>query len=265
MRRVMPESQSGEPRYTEKEVSAILKRAAELQGDGAHESGGTSLEQLQQAAAEIGIGPSMVERAAVELGTKDMQGPGAKWLGGPWGVDYEKLLPGIIDEDSWPGAVEDLRAETGRVGFPKQVGKGYEWLSLQPDPLHITFTPSGQNTRVRVTARFGQWGALIYTLFAVLIEVVVFAAFGKLSFPTPQICLSLWFGPPIVAFLAGRAVFGQVAKKKRLQTQRMIARLEASITSPAPQVVEAARTRSISYAQPEEQSAFTLQVGTRRE
>src|SRR5205823_5267692 len=121
--------------------------------------------------------------------------------------DYDKLLPGVIDEESWPCVVEDLRAETGRVGFPRQVGKGYEWLSLQPDPLHITFTPSGPNTRVRVTARFGQWGALIYTLFAVLVELVVIAAFGKQSFPTPQIWLSLLLGPPAAAFLAGRAVF----------------------------------------------------------
>ena len=56
-----------------------------------------------------------------------------------------------------------------------------KFLSLQPDPLHITFTPSGPNTRVRVTARFGQWGALIYTLFAVLIEVVVIGLFATFS------------------------------------------------------------------------------------
>ena len=264
----MPERQSDEPRYTEKEVSAILKRAAELQGEGVLATGGTSLAQLQQVAAEIGIDPVRVQQAAAELNTKGQTGPGAAWLGGPWGVDYDKLLPGVIDADSWPGVVEDLRAETGRVGFPKQVGKGYEWLSEDPDPLHMTITPSGSNTRVRVMARFGQWGALLYilpTFFALLIAAIVTSAFFKHGHMTPQMALMILLGTPTATLLAGRAVFGQVATKKRLQTQRMISRLEVTLTAPPLHVAEAARTHSISYTQPQDQSAFTLQAGTRRD
>jgi len=264
----MSDSHYGEPQYTEKEVSAILKRAAELQGDGAKATGGTSLTQLQQAAAEIGIDPSMVQRAADELASSAPRGPGAAWLGGPWGVDYDKLLPGVIDENSWPGVVEDLRSATGRVGTPKQVGKGYEFLSNDPDTLHVTFTPSGSSTRVRVTARFGEWGAVFYvlpSLFALFISVITTAVLAKHGLMTPQLALTILFGVPSATLIAGRAGFGRVAKKKRLQTQRLISRLETSLAASAQQIEEAARTHAISYAPPQEQSAFTLQTGTRRE
>jgi len=264
----MSEHESDGIRYTEKEVRAILKRAAELPGEGALATGGTSLAQLQQAAAEIGIDPVRVQQAAAELNTKRQTGPGAAWLGGPWGVDYDKLLPGVIDEDSWPGLVEDLRSETGRVGTPKQVGKGYEWLSQDPHPLHITFTPSGSNTRVRVMARFGQWAGFLYflpTFFPLLIATMVTAILSKHGHMTTQLALMILLGTPTATLLAGRAVFGQVAKKKRLQTQRMISRLEAALTAPPLQVAEAARKHAISYAQPQDQSAFTVQAGTRRE
>jgi hypothetical protein len=265
---MMPESHNDESRYTEKEVSAILKRAAELQGEGVLATGGTSLAQLQQAAAEIGIDPVKVQQAAAELNTKGQTGPGAAWLGGPWGVDYDKLLPGVIDEDSWPGVVEDLRGETGRVGIPKQVGKGYEWLSLEPDMVHMTFTPSGSNTRVRVMARFGQWGGLLYimpTLFAMLAAAIVTSALWKHGHITQQMALMILLGAPAAALLAGRAVFGQVAKKKRLQTQQMISRLEATLTATPPQAAEAAHSHSISYTQPQDSSAFTLQASTPRD
>jgi hypothetical protein len=71
----MPGSLQTTQRLTEKEVSAILRRAVELQGARAAEkamddsglaeaSAGISLTQLQQAAAELGIAPDVIEAAA---------------------------------------------------------------------------------------------------------------------------------------------------------------------------------------------------------
>ena len=264
----MSESKTNEPRYTEKEVGAILKRAAELQAGAPPRGGETSLSQLQQAASEIGIDPENLRRAAAEIESGSLHGPGATWLGGPWGVDYDRVLPGVVDDDSWPTIVEDMRAATGRVGSPKEVGKGYEWLSTEPDPLHITFTPTGTNTRLRVTARFGLWGGLLYTLppfFSLMFAAMLSAVLSKHHTISPHMVLIILLGVPASVLLAGRALFGRITNKKRLQTQRLISRLETSLAATSQQVVEAAQTHSIPYVSAEQESAPTLQAGVRRD
>ena len=60
-----PDSQ---PLFDEREISAILKCAAEIQSaDGPARTFGLSLAELQQLAAEAGIGPQSVAAAAAEL------------------------------------------------------------------------------------------------------------------------------------------------------------------------------------------------------
>ena len=55
--------------YTDKEISAVLKRATELQGAQGPAGGtsGLSLDELEQIAAEVGIDPNYVKAAALEL------------------------------------------------------------------------------------------------------------------------------------------------------------------------------------------------------
>src|SRR5437764_11565147 len=86
-RETMPNSDEVSPRFTEKQVSAILKRAAELQtarGDAADPAAGFSLAQLQQAAAELGIDPGFLEAAAAEMEKGRRPGGRDSFCGGPW-------------------------------------------------------------------------------------------------------------------------------------------------------------------------------------
>src|SRR5262245_32780610 len=96
-------------RFSEKEVTAILRRAVELQAAGRDERrpgsrrGETSLDQLRrQAAAELGLAPQLVDQAALEVA--DAGAPaGRSWLwGGPWNVDHDRLVAGAVGEEDWP-------------------------------------------------------------------------------------------------------------------------------------------------------------------
>jgi hypothetical protein len=54
--------------YSEKEIGAILKRAAELSmSEAGSNAGGLSLEELQQIGREAGIDPDLILKAASEL------------------------------------------------------------------------------------------------------------------------------------------------------------------------------------------------------
>lgn len=130
----MPDNSSEGQQYTEKVVGAILKRAGDIQASesgGESEftrAGGTSLARLRQAAAEIGIDPSLIRRAARELAAEEETTSLPRLLGGPWRVDVDRLVAGRVDEDNWACVLDEMRSETGRVGFPKTVEKGFEWL-----------------------------------------------------------------------------------------------------------------------------------------
>lgn len=254
--------------YTEQEVSAILKRAGELQaamsgGADSGRAGGTSLSQLQQAAAEIGIDPALVQRAAQEIASEESVDPAVRLLGGPWRVDVDRLVAGRVDEESWPCVLDEMRSATGRVGYPKTVGKGFEWLSLQPNPLHITFTPAGQSTRLRVTARFTSWGVLLYLLpvtLSLAIAAMVIEAFGKSAAMTPEMALGLLLGAPAAAMLGGRAVFSRVCARKRRETRNLVSRLEKAIAAPRA-LAEITPVRRSVIMEQEEEAVMLVQSG----
>lgn len=240
----MTKDPSADRQYTEKEIRAILQRAGKLQEartPGGIGSAGTSLAQLQQAASELGLDPDLIAQAATEVETEATATKGPWLLGGPWRVDYDQILPGTVTEENWPFLLDELRAATGRVGNPKTVGKGFEWLSKQPDLLHITFTPHGANTRVRLTARWGDWRVVFYLLpsifavFPAVVFSVVFSISGRLS---PGLFLTLLPGLLALTFLGGRVGFGKLCARKRIQTHNLIDRLKRALNQSARQALE---------------------------
>jgi len=242
----MSKEPTDDRRYTEKEIQVILKCAGELQAARTENApgmlGGTTLAQLQQAAAEIGIDADLIAHAAQNLPLSQTEGQASGLLGGPWKVDSDQLVPGVVTEETWPFVVDDMRAATGRVGFPKAVGKGFEWLSLQPDAIHVTFTPTGAKTRVRVTARFGGWSGLFYILpamLALILTILLSTAFGKSDAMSPALFLTLLVGLPGMTLVGGRMAFKRFCAQRRQQTYHLIDRLKQAIAQPSPQTIVA--------------------------
>lgn len=229
-------------RYTEREVRAILQRAVELHaafvsGEEAcgAEATGATLAQLQLAAGEIGIEPRLIEQAAAELDAEPRAGYVARLVGGPWFVESDRLVSGTIGEEGWPLLLDDMRAATGRVGYPKAVGRGFEWLSLQPDPIHVTLTPHGGQTRVRVTARFGQWAGVFCVAPFVLAAVVatgIVLSLGGTGALTPAAVALILAGLPLLTLAAGRAGFSRFCGRRRRQMRALVAAVEGRITRP---------------------------------
>ena len=115
----MSDELSNDRRYTEKEIQAILKRASELQATRAENpsaADGTTLAQLQQPAAEIGIDADLIAQAAQSLNPGEDAGSSSLLAGGPWKVDFDQIVPGEVTEENWAFVVDEMRAATGRVG-----------------------------------------------------------------------------------------------------------------------------------------------------
>jgi hypothetical protein len=159
----MEEPARGRRRYGDEEVGLILKRAAELQGQeptAAAEGGGLSLTELEEIAAEAGIDPSYLRRAADEVDTVAMplRGEGMDRIAGaPLTLEFERTLTGELPEDGLEVLIPEI--QSAGLGQPSLLG---HTLTLQSTTatnirtLQVTISSQSGRTRIRIEERLDQ-------------------------------------------------------------------------------------------------------------
>jgi hypothetical protein len=119
----MPDSGKLPRLYDEREVGKILERATELQRQEparAAESGGLSLEELEEIALETGIDPRHLRRAAVELDSGEIDPSGwDRLVGDHTTLVYEATVPGELGRDDFEGVVSAIQQVARGPGRPR--------------------------------------------------------------------------------------------------------------------------------------------------
>lgn len=225
--------ESGQRTYSEAEVNAIMRRVVELQsvssGD-QHDSEGITLDRLIQAASELGIDPNMIEQAALELpegAAKKKRGA----FGVSWDVEETVVAAGTVTPETWPQVLDELRDATGRVGYPSASGTGFEWLSHQPDPLHVTFTPVGSTVKVRVKAHLGGWAAVFYIVPSAITAVTVLVNMLNPPWVRPEVFVASLLGAITVPGLFGHIAFRRFCAKRRTAVRALLSRVKNTIST----------------------------------
>ncbi len=152
--------------YTEREIAALLARAAERQQAAPHAdaSPGLTLDEIARVAAEAGLDPAHLRAAAAELDAGTLGRVAA-----PGAVTLERWVDAPLTDAAWEEAVAALRAQFGASvpnGFTApvpetaRVGAAHEWThgSLYGITTTVTVSPRGKRTRVRLTQ--SEWGAV---------------------------------------------------------------------------------------------------------
>ena len=150
----MPAELEPARRYTDREVRLILKSAVDLQqrhDHGDDPSRGMSLVELEQVAAEAGLDPALVRRAARELDTPGTPSETNAFLGSPTHLVLEQ----VVDTSILPGAFDQLldvtRAVTHEVGEVSAVGRQFGWKGrLDGAKTDVSVSAGNQRTTVRV-------------------------------------------------------------------------------------------------------------------
>jgi len=149
-------------RYGDKEVGLILKRAAELQRQepaSATEGGGLTLSELEEIAAEAGIDPRYLRRAATDIdagGSTLSSGKASYFFGAPLTIELERTLAGEFPEEEFSLLVPDVQQAAGGHGQTSALGKVFTWQSSTPQgerSLQVTVTSSDGRTRIRIEER----------------------------------------------------------------------------------------------------------------
>jgi hypothetical protein len=151
---------SGKEKFTEEQAAAIIRRAAQLQGEGRSGHKPTvDLEDLRKIAAEAGIDPSVLNIAVHEqrAGLPEKSKSGT----------LVRVIPGELKPDEFDIAFSRLPPNTKKA-WMSQMGKtlnGY----LQTSGLQVLFNIVSRNGVTRVELKSQPWLIFMYTMYPPLL------------------------------------------------------------------------------------------------
>jgi hypothetical protein len=150
--------------FTQQEAELILRRAARLD---VREAGAElSIEELERIAADAGIAPENIRRAAESLEAPQPLAPKSHFFGEPTSVLVERTLPVQLT----PGSLEVLASQMndllGGSGTVVSDGQRLSWTRKLEEsgslPTKVTLWNSGGRLRVQLRASNGSLAGGLY-------------------------------------------------------------------------------------------------------
>ena len=217
--------------FNEKQVGAILKRAAELQSGDSAPGVGLTLDELRAVAEETGLDPRHIEQAAREI-YQSAAPPraGFAFWGTPARLTEERVLAQHVDEDEWGEMVEEMQRQFGEVGVVSAAGATRTWshtghhgrtttaLSVTQRRGHLHLVAQ-RNMRQTIALTFGPAGAVVLNLVMMLATGEVF----PIAFPFNLVVAAVLL---TVAFFALRGVAGHFGRKEAGKLKAALDRAE---------------------------------------
>ncbi len=209
-----------ERRYSEQEIAAIFRAAAEQPETTEPETAaadGLTLAQLQSIGREVGLSPEAIARAAHGVDLRPVQA--RSFLGFPLAVTHTVQLQRHLTDDDWDRLVVQLREVFGARGRVRSEGSLRQWSNGN---LHVLLEPTDQGHRIRFGtvhggARAGIAAGLL--LFgAAIVTAVATAVSGTLSEAASGIWIMVGVG---VIMIANRAL--RLPAWARIRAQQMAA------------------------------------------
>jgi hypothetical protein len=159
-------------RFSGGEVQEIVKRASELEATAPTHGDAMTIGGVEALAAEVGIAPDTVRRAADSLRAS----PGGASLpalepirsnplaGGPTTVVIERVVEGELPESEYAVMVDETRRFLKNVGQVSQLGRSFSWVA--------SGGPSRRNLEIVVSMRAGRTRITIQENLAPLVGAV---------------------------------------------------------------------------------------------
>jgi hypothetical protein len=231
-------------RYGDKEVGLILKRAAELQRlepASGPEGSGLTVAELEEIAAEAGIDPAHLRRAAEEF---EAAGAGLhaegseKLVGAPLTIRLERSLPGELSESGFERLVPEIQRVADGHGQASLLGQTLTWRSISANSersLQVTVSSRNGRTRILIEERLSQ---LAGQLFGGIIGGVgggvglgVGLGVGIGALQSVAFAVAWPVGVVGGAYLLARTIYRSTARRRQRTLRNLLEGLTAEIES----------------------------------
>jgi hypothetical protein len=210
------------PKYTDRQMALILKRAASLQASG--DEGRFSLEEVRQIAAQVGIPAELVTRAANEL-TAGAEGSG---IGGPGASYYAtRAVPGAVSPSDYPELLSIIRRVTRDPGKPSDLAGALEWRSSTGySSLAVTIAPGKDEAVIRVEGEFGGQKMVSYLIAGAATGLATLAALGS---GNPVVAAGVAGGVGLLSVTGARLLWGRLARRAEERVSQLRDALAAGL------------------------------------
>jgi len=222
--------------YDEKEVSRLLERATELQRQEpmrAAGGGGLSLDELADIAAEAGIDPRYLRRAALELDGGAGGDTRRSWFAGEQTVLLrEEVIPGELPESGFERLVAVIQMVAHEHGQPSLLGHTLTWQAETTNKtrsLQVLVSVRDGETRIRVEERLAHLAGAAFGISMGVVGPTLGVAVGlpialevlgsailAVGFPVGAVALS---------YMAGREIFRRAVRRRRSAVAELIDQL----------------------------------------
>lgn len=215
----------GRKRFSDKEVAAILQRAAELAAVEQKTGGGSTLDELERIAAEAGLDPALIRRAAADVSSGHASTSlGEAVAGGPVRVVYEVEVDGEIGSAAHEQLVAAVQRSVGAPGQMSSAGRAFVWQTLgQNRSLVASVTPRGGRTTIRVEERLGALAGGVFGGVGGGVGggVTPFVAMGGAALFGPVGAVVGGAAFLVATYLGTRTLFGRLARGRREAVHRL--------------------------------------------
>ena len=182
------------------------------------ESGGMTLDELQQIGQEAGIEPGRVARAAAALDSRGRQAPVRRSFGMPIGVSRVVDLPRAPTDREWEQLVTHFRTTFETQGQVTTSGGIREWSQGN---LHICVEPTAHGEQLRLStlkedAQVLNAMGVLFGLMSLIMFATVTAA-GKLE--KALVVLAMFGGMALAAFGANVIRLPRWARERERQME----------------------------------------------
>lgn len=221
-------------RYSEKEIGALLRRAAEIQAsDPASRAAaaGLTLRELEEVAAEAGIDAECLRRAAAELEVGRAATLGARLAGAPLGFVLERRVPGELTPESFEALVPLLGQASPGQGSASAVGRTLTYTARSDSNTssqQVLIAIRDGETMIRVEERLGGLAGAVFG--GVLGGVGGGVGFGfgvPLGLALGGAALAAVFPAVVVGgtYAGARALFAAQVRARRRRARELLERL----------------------------------------
>jgi hypothetical protein len=210
-------------RYTEREFSLILSKAAELSGSSnsvGRIEDGLTLTEITSIAAEAGLDADSIARAARLISDEGQPSVLHQVMGGALRVRRGFDLPGELTNERAQRFLNSVRRAMQTHGVGDADSSGVSW-STRGGHVFVSAHGEGAETRVQVTVdyRAGLIGPILSGCVGVVVVLYTAVAAGDSGFANPYLVLA--GGAATTAALVWSAV-RRITGKTRATLERLI-------------------------------------------
>lgn len=222
---IIPEHLRHRRLYSDREVSAILKRASELQdrtGGGIRQ--GVTYEAIESFAQDLGIDAEVLRAAAVELEQRDLEHGVRTFWGGPFELAIRRIAPGALTPERTARIAEALIALFPRA--PRSMYDGHFHSTVRSHltgSLHIRVDSRDTYTAIELERTFTHAAALSYSL-GIAFSIVV-ALLAPLRQHTWWVELLIFAGSLLLGLAGARLALGLWIRRQRRRVKLLADRL----------------------------------------